>query len=106
MKRHLFGILLAASLLLGATSSPAHAAAAKWDCDNVDFEAMDPTGWKAVLAGPDSVEAGKPATFTVDVAMMPDHILYQQFADISLAEGAKGVTLGKPVWPPTKRKFD
>ena len=97
---------LLASFWVAVSSSPAFAAGGKWDCDKVDFDAMDSTGWKAVLAGPESVEAGKPATFTFDVSIATDHLLYLERADVSLPEGAKGVTLGKPTWPATKRKFD
>lgn len=99
--------LLHASLLLLVISQPAFAAGAgKWNCEEVDFDAMDPVGWKGALRGPDTVEIGKPATFTVDVSIVADHVLYQQHAGVELPEGAKGVTLGKPVWPATKRKFD
>ena len=91
-----------------ALASPAVAAAAdaKWDCENLDSDAMDPTGWKATLAGPDSVKAGEAATYTFDVSILPDHVLYQERADVSLAEDAKDVTIGKATWPATKRKFD
>lgn len=95
-------------ITLFALASPAVAlgADATWDCENLDSDAMDPTGWKAVLSGPDSVKAGEAATYSFDVSILPDHVLYQERAAVELPEGAKDVTLGTPVWPATKRKFD
>lgn len=110
MTRGSFPIVAALFFAIAIASAPeAHAADRDplppgWDCDDVD--AMDNVGWRAALKGPDSVEAGKPAVFEIDVSILPDHLLYQERADVSLGEDVKDATLGTAEWPATKRKFD
>lgn len=110
MTRGSFPIVAALFFAAVCASAPeAHAADPDalppgWNCEDVD--AMDNVGWRAALLGPDTVEAGKPAVFEIDVSILPDHVLYQERADVSLGENTRGVTLGKTEWPATKRKHD
>ena len=108
MTSRLLATALLAALAAAPVSAPriAHAADSAWNCEELDPDTMDAVGWRAKLEGPDSVEAGTPATFTVEVSILPDHVLYQERADVALGENAKGITLGTVSMPPTKRKFD